>query len=103
MPPLDLTREETGEPSRSRSAIRSSHHRRPRRGRLRRPWPRVIRHPRKRLRRSLRGVSERRRRKEPTPADRRGADRRARSGIDEQLRTIGWSLVLLDLAKAKRR
>ena len=49
-----------------------------------------------------RRVSERRRRKEPTAADRRGADRRARSGIDEQLRTIGWSLVLLDLAKSKR-
>jgi len=46
---------------------------------------------------------ERRRRKEPTAPDRRAADRRARSGIDEQLRTIGWSLVLLDLAKAKRR
>ena len=43
------------------------------------------------------------RRKEPTAPDRRAADRRARSGIDEQLRTIGWSLVLLDLAKAKRR
>jgi hypothetical protein len=50
-----------------------------------------------------RRVSERRRRKEPTLPDRRGADRRARSGIDEQLRTIGWSLVLLDLAKSKRR
>ena len=46
---------------------------------------------------------ERRRRKEPTASDRRAADRRARSGIDEQLRTIGWSLVLLDLAKTKRR
>jgi len=28
---------------------------------------------------------------------RRGADRRTRSTIDEQLREIGWSLVLLDL------
>src|SRR5215470_329415 len=39
-----------------------------------------------------RRVSERRRSKEPIHADRRGADRRSRSGIDEQLRTIGWSL-----------
>jgi hypothetical protein len=45
---------------------------------------------------------ERRRRKEPAAPDRRAADRRARSGIDEQLRTIGWSLVLLDLAKSRR-
>jgi len=50
-----------------------------------------------------RRVSERRRRKEPAVPDRRGADRRARSVIDDQLRTIGWSLVLLDLAKTKRR
>jgi hypothetical protein len=50
-----------------------------------------------------RRVSERRRGKEATLPDRRDADRRARSGIDEQLRTIGWSLVLLDLAKSKRR
>jgi len=50
-----------------------------------------------------RRVSERRRRKEPAVPDRRGADRRARSGIDEQLRTVGWSLVLLDLARTRRR
>jgi hypothetical protein len=49
-----------------------------------------------------RRVTDRRRRKEPTLPERRGADRRARSIIDDQLRTIGWSLVLLDLAKAKR-
>jgi hypothetical protein len=46
--------------------------------------------------------TERRRRKEPTLPERRGADRRARSIIDDQLRTIGWSLVLLDLGKTKR-
>ena len=34
--------------------------------------------------------------------DRRRHERRARSAIDEQLRTIGWALVLLDLAKLKR-
>jgi hypothetical protein len=49
-----------------------------------------------------RRLSERRRREEPSLSDRRRADRRARSGIDEQLRTIGWSLVLLDLAKSRR-
>jgi RNA polymerase subunit RPABC4/transcription elongation factor Spt4 len=51
-----------------------------------------------------RRVSERRQRKQLAVPDRRGAaDRRARSVIDDQLRTIGWSLVLLDLAKTKRR
>ena len=49
-----------------------------------------------------RRVTDRRRRKEPTLPERRGADRRARSIIDDQLRAIGWSLVLLDLAKTKR-
>jgi hypothetical protein len=49
-----------------------------------------------------RRATERRRRKETTLPERRGADRRARSIIDDQLRTIGWSLVLLDLAKPKR-
>ena len=49
-----------------------------------------------------RRATERRRGKEPTLPERRGADRRARSIIDDQLRTIGWSLVLLDLAKSKR-
>jgi len=49
-----------------------------------------------------RRVTDRRRRKEPTLPERRGADRRARAIIDDQLRTIGWSLVLLDLAKTKR-
>ena len=34
--------------------------------------------------------------------DRRRNERRSRSAMDEQLRTIGWSLVLLDLARAKR-
>jgi hypothetical protein len=49
-----------------------------------------------------RRLSERRRREDPALPDRRSADRRSRSGIDEQLRTIGWSLVLLDLAKSRR-
>ena len=38
-----------------------------------------------------RRATERRRGKEPTLPERRGADRRARSIIDDQLRTIGWS------------
>lgn len=46
---------------------------------------------------------ERRQRKGAPALDRRrGKNRRSRSIIDEQLRTIGWSLVLLDLAKSKR-
>lgn len=49
-----------------------------------------------------RRVSERRRSKEAPGLDRRKRNRRSRSGIDEQLRTIGWSLVLLDLTKPKR-
>jgi|SRR5712692_10894848 len=49
-----------------------------------------------------RRVSERRQRKGAPMLDRRRHDRRSRSAIDEQLRTIGWSLVLLDLAKSKR-
>ncbi len=35
--------------------------------------------------------------------ERRRDDRRARPGIDAQLRTIGWSLVLLDLVKVPPR
>jgi hypothetical protein len=50
-----------------------------------------------------RRVSERRQRKGAPMLDRRRQDRRSRSAIDEQLRAIGWSLVLLDLAKSKRR
>jgi len=49
-----------------------------------------------------RRASERRQRKGAPTLDRRRHDRRSRSTIDEQLRTIGWSLVLLDLAKSKR-
>lgn len=49
-----------------------------------------------------RRVSERRQPKGAPMLDRRRHDRRSRSTIDEQLRTIGWSLVLLDLAKSKR-
>jgi hypothetical protein len=50
-----------------------------------------------------RRVSERRQRKGTSVISRRRHDRRSRSTIDEQLRTIGWSLVLLDLAKTNRR
>ena len=49
-----------------------------------------------------RRVSERRRSKEAPRLDRRRRNRRSRSGIDEPLRTIGWSLVLLHLTKSKR-
>jgi hypothetical protein len=42
-----------------------------------------------------RRVSERRQRKGAPMLDRRRHERRSRSAIDEQLRTIGWSLVLL--------
>jgi len=49
-----------------------------------------------------RRVLERRRSKEAPGVDRRSRRRRSRSAIDEQLRTIGWALVLLDLAKLKR-
>ena len=40
---------------------------------------------------------------QPAADRRRGGDRRVRANIDEQLRTIGWSLVLLNLAKNPRR
>lgn len=49
-----------------------------------------------------RRAGERRQRKGTPALDKRRRDRRSRSVIDEQLRTIGWSLVLLDLAKSKR-
>jgi hypothetical protein len=49
-----------------------------------------------------RRVLERRSSKEAPGVDRRSRSRRSRSAIDEQLRTIGWSLVLLDLTKHKR-
>jgi len=49
-----------------------------------------------------RRAGERRQRKGTPTLDKRRRDRRSRSVIDEQLRTIGWSLVLLDLAKSKR-
>jgi hypothetical protein len=48
-----------------------------------------------------RRVTERRQSKESPTVDRRRRNRRSRSGIDEQLRTIGWSLVLLDLTKGR--
>jgi hypothetical protein len=48
-----------------------------------------------------RRVSQRREKKGQPMLDRRRNERRTRSVIDEQLRTIGWSLVLLDLAKRK--
>jgi hypothetical protein len=45
-----------------------------------------------------RRVGNRRSKGVPVPVDRRAPiDRRTRSNIDEQLREIGWSLVLLDL------
>ncbi|HKZ08430.1 MAG TPA: hypothetical protein VJU81_23390 [Methylomirabilota bacterium] len=46
-----------------------------------------------------RRVNQRREKKGQPMLDRRRTERRSRSVIDEQLRTIGWSLVLLDLAK----
>ena len=49
-----------------------------------------------------RRVSQRREKKNSPMLDRRRNERRSRSAMDEQLRTIGWSLVLLDLARAKR-
>ena len=49
-----------------------------------------------------RRVSQRREKKNSARLDRRRNERRSRSAMDEQLRTIGWSLVLLDLARAKR-
>ena len=49
-----------------------------------------------------RRAGERRQGKGTAAPEKRKRDRRSRSVIDEQLRTIGWSLVLLDLAKAKR-
>jgi hypothetical protein len=49
-----------------------------------------------------RRVNPRREKKTAPMLDRRRNERRARSAVDEQLRAIGWSLVLLDLARAKR-
>jgi hypothetical protein len=46
-----------------------------------------------------RRVNQRREKKGQPMLDRRRTERRSRSVIDDQLRTIGWSLVLLDLAK----
>ena len=47
-----------------------------------------------------RRVNQRREKKGQPMLDRRRTERRSRSAIDDQLRTIGWSLVLLDLAKS---
>jgi hypothetical protein len=49
-----------------------------------------------------RRTSQRREKKGAPMLDRRRNERRSRSVIDEQLRTIGWSLVLLDLAKSRK-
>ena len=49
-----------------------------------------------------RRVGERRQRKAAPELDRRRRDRRTRSAMDDQLGTIGWSLVLLDLARSRR-
>jgi RNA polymerase subunit RPABC4/transcription elongation factor Spt4 len=46
---------------------------------------------------------ERRQGKGQPATERRRGDRRARRGIDAQLRAIGWSLVLLDLNKPRSR
>ena len=45
---------------------------------------------------------ERRQRTAGSSAERRREDRRAGPTIDDQLRAIGWSLVLFDLAKRQR-
>ena len=45
-----------------------------------------------------RRVNQRREKKGQPMLDRRRNERRSRTVIDEQLRSIGWSLVLLDLA-----
>jgi hypothetical protein len=49
-----------------------------------------------------RRTSQRREKKGAPMMDRRRNERRSRSVIDEQLRTIGWSLVLLDLARSRK-
>ncbi|HET8578287.1 MAG TPA: hypothetical protein VFO18_14400 [Methylomirabilota bacterium] len=49
-----------------------------------------------------RRMRQRRERKETPALERRRLDRRAHFAIDDQLRTIGWALVLLDLAKTRR-
>src|SRR5262249_59024999 len=49
-----------------------------------------------------RRMGERRQDNEGPQPDRRRRSRRNRPGIDEQLRTIGWALLLLDLTKPKR-
>ena len=49
-----------------------------------------------------RRVNARREKKNAPMLDRRRNERRARSAVDEQLRTIGWSLALLDPTRARR-
>ena len=49
-----------------------------------------------------RRAGQRREKKGAPMLDRRRNERRARSVMDDQLRTIGWSLVLLDLAKGRK-
>jgi hypothetical protein len=50
-----------------------------------------------------RRTGDRRANRVPNVPERRGADRRAsHARIDEQINTIGWSLVLLDLKKSAR-
>ena len=48
-----------------------------------------------------RRAGERRQRELAPALDRRRRDRRTRWAMDDQLRTIGWSLILLDLARAR--
>src|SRR5215468_7642225 len=49
-----------------------------------------------------RRLGQRRQRKVVPELDQRRRDRRTRSAMNDQLRTIGWSLMLLDLARSRR-
>lgn len=49
-----------------------------------------------------RRTGDRRQRREPGTSERRRADRRARLDVDNQLRALGWAIVLSDLLSAKR-
>ncbi len=49
-----------------------------------------------------RRATDRRRHTATSAEERRRDDRRSRPTIDDQLRTIGWSLVLMDMAKRPR-
>lgn len=49
-----------------------------------------------------RHVAERRQRKVPPASERRRGDRRAQSSVDDQLRALGWAIVLADLTRSVR-